>query len=91
MKTEINDQFDQLINNVNRESAPHVDVRQAVLKTVQEKPAARLREPFDITMTACAVVSVAAACIVLVMGADSLLLLEHPAMEIVQSTENLFQ
>jgi len=84
------EQLEHLAKQVNPEFSPPVDVTASVLQTLRSQVIVKQkREPVDYAMLCFTVASVAAACIALFYSFDSMMLINHPAMEIVQS-ETLF-
>ncbi len=85
----IHNRLEQLAKQVNPDSSPPVDVTASVLQTLRTQAIKPKQEPVDYVMLCFTAVSLTAACIALFYSFDSLMIINHPAMEIVQS-ETLF-
>lgn len=85
----IHEQLEHLAKQVNPEFSPPVDVTASVLQSLRHPMPPKKWDPVDYAIPCFAALSIAAACLALFFNFDALMLINHPAMEIVQS-ETLF-
>ncbi len=85
----IHEQLEHLAKQVDPEFSPPVDVTASVLQTLRHQVIRQKREPVDYAIPCFAALSIVATCLALFFNLDTLMLINHPAMEIVQA-ETLF-
>ncbi len=86
----IHEQLENLAKQVNPDFSPRVDVTASVMRTLRSRLIVKQKQDsVDWAMLCFTTASVALACLALFYSLDAMMLINHPAMEIVQS-ERLF-